>query len=443
MSPAANQDKPPLLLSIPRECRHIIFSHVADARRVKPRDTLRFWFEKRDIQEQIAEEMRKDPTANVTYIAGYNGNNKEAGEAEDVAEEEDGDEDAVVDEQDDEDENDDQEDQEDEEDVDVEDDVDDDEDEDVDSEEGIHDGEEDEGDDLTADGVEDPEHDSDDNIEADDQAIAHQSIVSDQVTGEIAALSGNPVDANVHQAHEQGSDHTTNEPATQEQTDDALQDGNSATTTSTQVDAATPGPQVVVIKAHPKWRHVPKFMRLTQCPPETNLFLISKQANSEVKAWFYDVATLKIDATASFLHFSFFELALNKLAEAAFSPMLNIKKAEITFVWDTTWLRAEESGFAAAVFPVFLQNRVDFVVSVLLRAPELESVVIHWHDSARDDGAMQLRADTIEPFIMNLAANVDIKDHYIEPDAKPRAKSRAGKQRLEFKAIIDNGCETF
>jgi hypothetical protein len=123
--------------------------------------------------------------------------------------------------------------------------------------------------------------------------------------------------------------------------------------------------------------------------------------------------------------------------------MEHIKKAEITFVWDTTWIRAEESGFAGAVFPVFLQNRVDFILNILLRAPELKSVVIHWHDSAQDDAANQLRADTIQPFILQLDAIVDTVDHYIAPDAKPRARSRAGKQRLEFKAIIDNGCETF
>lgn len=240
------------------------------------------------------------------------------------------------------------------------------------------------------------------------------------------------------------SNQKSNEEAESEDAEmvDADED-ETAVATSTETDPDTPAPNVVVVKPHSKWRHVSKFMRLTQCPPETNLFLISKQINTEVKAWFYDVAILKIDATASFLHFSFFELALNKLAGAAFSPMENIKKAEITFVWDTTWIRAEESGFAGAVFPVFLKNRVDFIIETLLRAPELETVLIHWHDSAEDDGAKQLRADTIEPFILQLNATVNTVDHYIAPDAKPRAKSRAGKQRLEFKAIMDNGCETF
>lgn len=377
MSSTVNQDTPSLLLGIPRECRHIIFSHAADVRGVKPRDTLRFWFEKQDVQEQIAEHLRNDPAANVTYVAGYNNVGEDADELEEEGDEEV----AVVDDDDD-----DQDDDEDEYDQD------DDEDEDENNED-----DEDDEDNLAAEGEE-------------------------------------------HHFHEQDA---TNDVIAPDQTHNALQADDPSATTPVQGNAATPAPRVIVIKPHPKWRHIPKFMRLTQCPPQSNLFLVSKQLNSEVKAWFYSVATLKIDATASFLHFTFFELALTQLAEAAFSPMENIKKAEITFVWDTTWLRAEESGFTAAVFPAFLKNRVDFVLSILLRAPELESVVIHWHDSAQDDGAMQLRADTVEPFIMNLTVNVDIKDHYIEPEAKPRAKSRAGKQRLEFKAIVDNGCETF
>ncbi|OAG01320.1 uncharacterized protein CC84DRAFT_186357 [Paraphaeosphaeria sporulosa] len=225
--------------------------------------------------------------------------------------------------------------------------------------------------------------------------------------------------------------------------DDATADDDVAAGVETSDVTASSEPRVIVVKPNQKWRHVSKFMHLTQCPPQGNLFLLSKQLNIEAKTWFYDVATLTINATTSFSHFTFFELALTKLAEAPFSPMEHIKNAEIIFVWDSTWIRAEETGFAGAVFPVLLKSRVDFILEILLRAPELEKLKIIWHDSAQDDGAMQLRADTLEPFIMNLKAVVETEDHYIAPDAKPRASSRAGKQRLEFKTLFDNGCETF
>ncbi|KAF1976180.1 hypothetical protein BU23DRAFT_42606 [Bimuria novae-zelandiae CBS 107.79] len=473
-SPAPVDDgAPALLLSIPIECRHILYSHVAAARPVKPRDTLRYWFEKQDIQEQIVENVKNDPNANVTYVAGYN----DRYDGEDEVEEEDGQEVAVADGQE----------------VAVADGqevavadgqevaVADEEADEVEDEDGVEDEDEDEDEDNEdeEDNVEDGEGDEDDLVTDEDvgdimahaaqqSAAAADTAQGGNVTTTVSSAdtvpaSGQDIAADEAQAaqnnlgatdadladseEEEEEEEAAHDPEEEQVGEDAdVADGDEDETTaatSTQADSGPPAPQVVVVRPNRKWRHVPKFMRLTQCPPETNLFLISKQLNNEVKAWFYDVATLKIDATASFLHLTFFELALNKLAEAPFSPMENIKKAEITFVWDTTWIRAEESGFAGAVFPVFLQNRANFILEILLRAPELENVLIHWHDSAEDDGAKQLRADTLEPFILNLKAKVDIQDHYITPDTKPRAKSRAGKQRLEFKAIIDNGCETF
>ena len=92
MSPSVPADlgASSLLLGIPRECRHIIFGHVAASRTVKARDTLRNWFEKQDIQEQIAE-IKKTDDGNVTYVAGFNSrygdeNERETGdEQEDTA----------------------------------------------------------------------------------------------------------------------------------------------------------------------------------------------------------------------------------------------------------------------------------------------------------------------------------------------------------------------
>ncbi|KAJ4359904.1 uncharacterized protein N0V89_000461 [Didymosphaeria variabile] len=467
---------PSPLLDIPLELRHHIFSHVAAARDIKPRYTLRYWFEKADIHEQIADHLKNDPDANVTYAAGYNSRYDDDEEEEPEVQD-----DAAVDDN-----------------AENEDDEGQDEDEDDGNQEQNEDGQdEDEQDGHDVDAADEDE----DNIDNEDEDISGQqdatadgataaaNIAQDGTTFTDTILTTNlnqrvtedteteynPLDHDVQNAinaaniamaeaadAQDGSENAVEDPEAAQAVHDAnmADAGGNYTTVGNglaagadtaageNVVAATaspepPEPKIIVVKPNSKWRHVSKFMRLTQCPPLANLFLISKQLNIEAKQWFYDVATLKIDATASFLHFTFFELALNKLAEAPFSPMENIKNAEITFVWDTTWIRSESGGFAGAVFPVFLKDRVDFILEILLRAPELKKVKIHWYDSAQDDGAMQLRADTLEPFILNLKAAVDTEDHYIAPDAKPRAKSRAGKQRLEFKAIIDNGCETF
>lgn len=181
-------------------------------------------------------------------------------------------------------------------------------------------------------------------------------------------------------------------------------------------------------------------MRITHCPPPVELLLASKELNNEAKSWFYDVAILRIEATASFAHTSFFEEAFSQFTEAAFSPMEDIRKVEVTFVWDTTWLRSDQAGFAGAVFPALLRQRAAFVVRILAQAPHLCEVVIHWHDSAQDDESVELMNDVLMGFL-GLDASVKVETHYISVDAKPNRKSIAGRRRTEFQSIVDNGLD--
>lgn len=183
-----------------------------------------------------------------------------------------------------------------------------------------------------------------------------------------------------------------------------------------------------------------QFMHITRCPPPVELFLASKQLNAEAKNWFYDVSVLHIDATGSFAHTSFFEEALSQITEAAFSPMEDIRKVEITFVWDSTWLRSDRADCAAAIFPALLRQRAIFVTSILAQAPNLSEVTIHWHDSADDEEAVDLTNDVLMGFL-GLDATVKVEPHYIAADAKPYRHSTAGKQRVEFQRIVNNGLD--
>ncbi|KAA8622364.1 hypothetical protein PtrSN002B_004574 [Pyrenophora tritici-repentis] len=204
-----------------------------------------------------------------------------------------------------------------------------------------------------------------------------------------------------------------------------------------------PTPQAVYSdheEPHRKWRHVPKFMRLTQCPPPVELLLTCQELNNEAKNWFYDVATLRIDATGSFAHTSFFEETFSQITDAAFSPMKNIRKVEVTFVWDSTWIRADTAGCVGAIFPALLGQRSSFVHRILLMAPDLKEVVIHWHDSAHDDESVSLMLDTLAPF-HTLPATILIHEHYIPADARPNKRSTAGKRRVEFQNILDMGLD--
>ena len=98
---------PALLLTIPIEVRHLMYGQIAADRSVKSRDTLRYWFEKTDIQDQITEKLSANPDANVIYKAGYNHRYNEEDEAEDDV----GAEVAVVDGQDDDDDEDEEDDE--------------------------------------------------------------------------------------------------------------------------------------------------------------------------------------------------------------------------------------------------------------------------------------------------------------------------------------------
>lgn len=150
--------------------------------------------------------------------------------------------------------------------------------------------------------------------------------------------------------------------------------------------------------------------------------------------------TLRATVIGSFAHTSFFEEAFSQITDAAFSPMENIRKVESLFVWDTTWLRADQTGCLEAIFPALLRQRSDFVYKILSQAPDLREVTIHWHDTARDDESAGLMIDILAPF-HNLRATVKIVEHYIAADAKPHKRSIAGQQRVQFQQIADAGLD--
>jgi hypothetical protein len=163
--------------------------------------------------------------------------------------------------------------------------------------------------------------------------------------------------------------------------------------------------------------------------------------NEEVKNWFYDVSVLRIEATGSFAHTSFFEEAFEQITDAAFSPMENIRKVEVIFVWDTTWIRTDPTGCVEAIFPALLRQRAEFVLKILAKAPNLKEVIIHWHDSAEDQESIGLMNDVLTGFL-HLPANVNVEEHYISADTKPKPESIAGKRRREFQNIQENGIDS-
>lgn len=432
-----------MLTSLPLEVRHAIFNYTA-ARQTKPKKLLRYWFEKKETKELVAKHAAdnpNDPAPQVVYHQEQEVDSEP--EPEPAAEEDEEDS-----ENEDEDEDEDGQDNDNGEDQDEDAEVDDDEDDNVD----VAGGEEDQEDDDT--GENDGTHITGTGTSQTSTSVPTQS-TPPQATSTTQAQTQT---ASVDQDDEAGPD-AEDEPADQDnaatqdgdgdeamsdESEDEEGDKDEEDTTDPPADAAASAPPqqppAVVISPHHKWRHIPNFMRISHCPPPVELLLASKQLNQEAKNWFYDVAVLRISATSSFAHTSFFEEAFSQITEAAFSPMENIRKVEVLFVWDTTWLRAEETGCADAIFPALLRQRGDFVHRILSQAPDLREVTIHWHDSAQDNESANFMLDILAPF-HTLNANVQIKEHYIAADAKPHKNSIAGQRRLEFQRIVDGGLD--
>ncbi|KAF1913290.1 hypothetical protein BDU57DRAFT_522106 [Ampelomyces quisqualis] len=387
---AGNQAACPLM-GLPLEVRHAIFKHLA-ARDVKPKKLLRYWFEKKEVKELIAKHVTANPMAPAPRVMHSHEIHADSHVVEPEDEE---DQESEYGDEEDDDEDSDDEDEDDEED--------DEDDEDEDDEEDDEDDEE-----------EDEDEDEDENVMQDDQA----QTISQPLASTQAHAVPTPATAAV-----QGQIQVNDE---EEQSDEE------------EDDTITAPPPAPVVRPAQKWRHIPNFMRITHCPPPVELLLASKQLNQEAKNWFYDVARLRINATGSFAHTSFFEEAFSQITDATFSPMENIRKVEVMFVWDTTWIRSDQTGSVEAIFPALLRQRSDFVHQILSQAPDLTGVTIHWHDSARDDESARLMLDILAPF-HTLNANVKIEEHYIAADAKPHKRSIAGQRRLEFQRIADVG----
>ncbi|KAI8931126.1 hypothetical protein NX059_011480 [Plenodomus lindquistii] len=420
----------PSLVSLPLEVRHAIFAYAANSN-VKPRRLLRYWFEKHDAKQQVATLAAEDPAAapQLIYNADSFDGDSEISDADD---------------------NDDDDDEQGAEEEDEDDDEDDDAGEDDQGDEAVDDSEDD---DLEA--IDDEDNDEDDD-EDDDEVMDHSvtdqtnllsaqsqfpATAQSQTTSAAVSAASNALSGNQTQEHdaiddneapEDQQDETAGNESEQVDEADANEGDNQ--------DTAAVKPPLTYVHVHAKWRHIPSFMQLTHCPPPTELLLVSKQLNTEAKDWFYNVAVLHIEATASFAHTSFFEEAFSQITEAAFSPMENIRKVHVAFVWDSTWIRNDDTGCVEAIFPALLRQRTEFIIKILQQAPNLRNVMIHWHDSAQDAEATNLRVEIYERFL-ELPANVEFKEHFIAHDEKPHRKSVAGRRRIEFQNIVDNGLD--
>lgn len=451
-------------MRIPLELRHIIFEH-ATAGDTKPKNLFRHWFEKKEVEALVAHELATNPTGPTPIIVYPDYNEPDSDdELEGSGKEEDSENDSEEEDEDNEDEDDD---------------MDEDELDDIEDDEDVIDNNDMDDDDELV-----------DNIADDNQAVGHSQLPTMlNVQSAIATGDNMDVDSEEEQEQEQATvvqtadkaeagtgpvvpaqigddswtfDHheTDDDPITHDNEDEYLPNENYTTgnndTTSVDGDAtvvsggstiqAPPAPlappvqapiPAPVVRPHHKWQHIPKFMRITHCPPPMGLLLTSKELSAQALTWFYDVAILRINATGSFAHTTMFEVSLTQITDAAFSPMENIRKIEIQFAWDSEWLRGTD-GVWPELFEAMLRLRAMHVVSILHRAPHLQDILIIWHDSIMDNESTALKLEIIDMFD-SLAANIKVEEYFLTPGEKPRRRSVQGRRRLEFQSILDGG----
>lgn len=234
-----------------------------------------------------------------------------------------------------------------------------------------------------------------------------------------------------------------------------------------------------------QWRHAVPIIQFSHCPPPMALLLINKQLYNEAIAYYYDILTLKINVTEAFTFTSFYELLTETIANAAFSPIEQVQKVELTFVWDTVWIKSqhtkpteedddededEEDGDGdddgedddhdddddghtgsnpmdsdpatkQSILSGFLNKRADVTADLLRMMPNLKSLKIKWYDSQNSDEAIVQKFTTLEEVqqAVPIMCDVEIEDHF-ETNAKSvSSTSVLGEKRLEFQALQDGG----
>lgn len=301
-------------MSLPLEVRHNIFEYAA-VDHVKPKKLLRYWFEKKEVKAAIAEQVANNPDLPIPRLARVEDQRDTDSEvAEEDEEEHNSDSDEGENEEDDE------------------------------PEANAEDEDEDEADQEAASSAM-PQQDAEMTDQEEDEAIVdeHQThsgantqshssaqtptlstiIVATQQSQPQVGADGHTVDLAQETAETEADAEaeTHHDESTVDGDGDETMDEENHEEDETATIAEPPRPPTPLIYPHGKWRHIPNFMRLTQSPPPVELLLTSKQLNNEVKNWYYDVAVLRIEATGSFAHTSFFEEAFSQITEAAFSPM--------------------------------------------------------------------------------------------------------------------------
>lgn len=170
-------------------------------------------------------------------------------------------------------------------------------------------------------------------------------------------------------------------------------------------------PKTIVKRPHTKFRHAVGIFELSACPPPVNVLLLNRQTKDEAIEHYYNTATFIINVSQGFRHFSFFEETIELFNQKAFSPLEQIRKCTIRFVWDAELMDGSDIDEGVRImYDDMLRLRAGKVEATLRMAPHLEEMTIEWHDSLNCNCSTELAHGYVFrlPLCQNIVANAQL-----------------------------------
>ena len=210
-----------------------------------------------------------------------------------------------------------------------------------------------------------------------------------------------------------------------------------------------------------KYRHMLQTIQLSHCPPPKELLQLCPQIKMEATQQFRDRCVLTINVNQGFQHMSFFTETLNKLIDAPYSPLEQVRKLRLVIAWDSEWLREKttppdreiEEG-QTFFFTYYFGERLQVATNLVKACPELVKVTIEYHDTEDTtesrtfmaDRLSELQTELASKFSINkegfpLPVELEFKEHFSQAGTAHARNSVLALHRTEMDRFLQSGLD--
>jgi hypothetical protein len=206
-----------------------------------------------------------------------------------------------------------------------------------------------------------------------------------------------------------------------------------------------------------KYRHILSTIQLSHCPPPVNLLQSCSQLRDEALNEFLNTCSLDINVSQSFQHHSFFVETMGQLTLHPFSPLKQMRKINLTIVWDSEWLSSKLNGSPPELdspfyFEYYFDKRIRKIVKLLRASPKLRTLTINWHDSQRTPESEAFMNERLVTFLdltdkvwvnpqNGVTNNLDVSctQHFGDAGSVYTPDTLIGNLRSVFDSLLANG----